>query len=336
LTYPEEFVHCINQTASCLPDNVYQDSVLAIDINTGKINWRVSNTPIDGWVQACGYAGAPVSKSPLCPGAPGPDSDFGMAPTFVPASQVADSTSTTVDTVVVGQKNGNIYNINAATGAIEWLVAIGADNSGSWLSWGLAIDASNIYFTGINYGLKAWTLKPSGVKINNSAWGALDLKTGNAVWQTPVPDQELAYSPPGLVNDIIFVGEAGSSTVNISGTVHALSKTDGTIVHSLPVESVQDGGIIAHGGFVMFGTGYAYRNPFGSGSFNVYALPGAVDAAKAAIAAMPKPTTSAEAPSKTADAKPSATSKKNGAEKTRGLGNLAWIYPVALLVVFFG
>lgn len=323
--YPIAYEHCVNETASCLPDDVWQESIIALDIPTGKVNWRRTISPLDGWVMVCGDAGAPTSLSPLCPAGPGPDSDFAMAPTFVPAA-LGDGASGN-DTVVVGQKNGNVYSVNAVTGDFQWVVTIGGSHVGSWLSWGIAVDDTNIFYTAINYAAMQWTIQPSGVNISNSAWGSLNLKTGNPTWSTPCPDDQLAYSPPGVINDIVFVGQSGSSKVNISGAVLALSKTTGSVLHTLPIDTVQDGGIMAQGGFVMFGTGYQYRNPFEYGSFYVFGLPDAIAEANKPVAtptAAPTPGSSVGAPK-----------KKNSADRMNGRDvTLTAIYPVSLLVVF--
>jgi hypothetical protein len=274
----------------------------------------------------CGYPGAPTSNSSLCPGAPGPDSDFAMAPTFVPAALGEGTTGN--DSVVVGQKNGNLYNINAVTGDIQWMINIGVDTSGNWLSWGISVDNTSIYFTSINYGAKTWTLEPSGVSINNSAWGAVSLDKGDYLWETACPGDQLAYSPPGVVNDLVFVGQSGSSTANITGSVLALSKKNGAILTSWPLDSVQDGGIMVSGGFMMFGTGYAYRNPFNSGSFYVFGLPDAIAEAKAQLAA-PKASPTPSSPV----ASPSATTKKAAASRIYDEVMSNIVYPMVALTV---
>lgn len=76
--YPSAYIHCLNQSASCLPDDVWQESVIALDIPSGKVNWRKTVSPLDAWVMVCGYAGENITHSPLCPEHPGPDSDFGI------------------------------------------------------------------------------------------------------------------------------------------------------------------------------------------------------------------------------------------------------------------
>jgi polyvinyl alcohol dehydrogenase (cytochrome) len=315
--YPIAYEHCVNETAGCLPDDVWQESIIALDIPTGKVNWRRTISPLDGWVMVCGNAGSATSLSPLCPAGPGPDSDFAMAPTFVPAALSGSAN----DTVVVGQKNGNVYSVNAVTGDFQWVVTVGASHVGSWLSWGIAVDNANIFYTAINYASMQWAIQPSGVTIGNSAWGSLDLKAGAPVWATPCPDGELAYSPPGIINDLLFVGQSGSSKVNVSGAVLALSKTTGSVVHTIPVDTVQDGGIMAQGGFVMFGTGYQYRNPFEYGSFYVFGLPDAIAEANKPTSTTARPAASSVVPPK----------KKNSANRM----NVAWtaLYPLALLAI---
>jgi outer membrane protein assembly factor BamB len=330
-TYPIEFEKCVNQSASCMPDDVWQESIVAVDIPSGKVNWRQSISPLEGWVMVCGYAGAPTSKSPLCPDRPGPDSDFAMAPTFVPAA-LGDGT-TGDDSVVVGQKNGNVYSFDAVTGDNHWTVNTGPNSKAGSLSWGIAVDDSQIYFTNINFGSHAMTLQPSGGSINNSAFGALSLKTGAIVWETACPDNQLAYSPPVVVNDIVFVGQSGSGTVKIPGAVLALSKTTGSILHSWPVDSVQHSGITVQGGFIMFGTGYQYENPFNNGSLYVFGLPHAIEAAKAQPAASAPRVTPAGA-GKTGN-KTTGSGKKSVASRMGG-GTvvLTAIYPLVVLAVF--
>ena len=334
--YPPEYEKCLNETASCLPPDVWQDSVIAIDIPSGKANWRRSISPLDGWVMACGYADAPVSNSPLCPVRPGPDADFGMAPTFVPAALGTGTTGD--DSIVIGQKNGNLYSFNAVTGDIQWNIMTSSVSEAGGLSWGIAVDELRIYFTAINFGSLSWTLQTSGSSINNSAFGAANLKTGDIVWETACPDDQLSYSPPGAVNDVVFVGKSGSRTAQISGAVLALSKTTGSILHSWPVDSVQHGGIMAQGGFMMFGTGYHFVNPFKNGSFYVYGLPDAI--AKAKI----QPTSHGSSGSGPTGDEPGISGNQVG-NSTRGVGKksiasrmggsmiLTAIYPVAFLAV---
>lgn len=341
-TYPIKYENCVNETASCLPDDVWQESVIALDIQTGKVNWRKSISALDGWVMSCGYAGAPVSLSPLCPDRPGPDADFGMAPTFVPAA-LGDGT-TGKDSLVIGQKSGNLYNFDAVTGDITWHVLTSPKSNVGGLSWGLAVDDTQVFYTGINYGSANWTLQPQQqVTVNYSAFGAANLKTGAINWEVPCPESSHSYAPPVVVNDLVFVGQAGSNasyTALIPGAVLALSKTNGAVLQSWPVDSVQHGGITIDGGFMLFGTGYHYNNPFKTGSFYVYGFPDAIKAAKLVPKATPSPSAATGGEGTTATGAPKATTtKKSAASRVGADAMLNAIYPIsflAALVVWFG
>lgn len=140
------------------------------------------------------------------------------------------------------------------------------------LSWGIAADDTNAYFVGINYGTLPWPLKPEGPTINNSVYGSASLKDGTINLKTAAPSGNLAYAPPGVVNDFLLVSGAGTAAE--FGSIIALSKSSGTIIYEIPIDSVQRGGVTVQDGFVMFGTGYHYANPYNSGSFYVTALPG--------------------------------------------------------------
>jgi outer membrane protein assembly factor BamB len=257
-----------------------------------------------------------------------------MAPTFVPAA-LGDGTSGT-DTVIVGQKNGNLYSFNAITGDVQWNIVTSPDSSTAGaLSWGLAVDDSQIYFTAINFGAHQWTLQPSGPSINNSAYGAANLKTGKLIWETQTPDNQLAYTPPGVVNDLVFVGKSGGSKTPQPGAVLALSKKTGVVLQTWPVDSVQRGGIMIHDGFVIFGTGYHYSNPYNNGSFYVMGLPNAIKQAKDLAAAtasssIPKSTGTIGSP----NGGEGGPAKKGTASRMMGETSVVIaLYPMAFLVL---
>lgn len=146
---PPQYVACLNTTTgssntsqpnstdSCVPPNVYQESVLAFDAATGHINWSLELSPLDAWTVACILV--PATNPSNCPASPGPDADFGMAPSFVPASRY---TPFGKDTLVVGQKNGILYAICAQTGEIFWATATSPGGYEGGLIWGIAVGKS--------------------------------------------------------------------------------------------------------------------------------------------------------------------------------------------------
>ena len=142
---PPEYDACMNQTVNpsnssqgnttdpCVPQDVYQESVLAFDAATGHINWSHELSPLDAWTVACVFPGTNPAN---CPPSPGIDADFGMAPSLVSASQY---TPFGKDTLVVGQKNGNLYAISAQTGELFWATVTSPDGDQGGLIWGIAV-----------------------------------------------------------------------------------------------------------------------------------------------------------------------------------------------------
>jgi len=141
----------------CLPKDIWQNSVLAIDIELGIVNWVQQLVALDAFILACGISGSPKDSS-KCPQTAGLDADFGMASIFVPGSP---STPYWKDTVVVGQNNGIIYAMSAQAGYSFWSTLTSPDGHAGGLSWGIAVDDSQAYFTAINSGYVNWQLQPS-------------------------------------------------------------------------------------------------------------------------------------------------------------------------------
>jgi polyvinyl alcohol dehydrogenase (cytochrome) len=278
---PTAYEHCVNETTNCLPDDIYMDCVVAIDLATGVANWKFSVTPLDAWVFSCDSP--PYTNCPYPPG--GPDADFGMAPAFVPASLGAGTTG--VDSVVIGQKSGNIFNLNAATGEPQWTRFVGNGTTAEFLLWGIAADDSQVYFTLYNRFGVPLTL-PSGQQITNSAWGALSLQTGEVVWETQSPDSQLADAPLGVVGDVV-IGSVPAGGGAAFGSIVALSKRTGEILSTIPLLGApQHGGVSTKGGFLLFGTGDG-RNASAREQLLVYGLPDAISLAKGAVGMVTSP-----------------------------------------------
>ena len=122
-----------NATDPCAPLNVYQESVLAFDATTGRINWSHELDQLDAWTIAC--IATPILNPSNCPPSPGVDADFGMTPSFVPGSEFTPSGE---HTLAIGQKNGNLYAIGAKTGKLFWATMTSPDGDERGLIWGMA------------------------------------------------------------------------------------------------------------------------------------------------------------------------------------------------------
>ncbi|KAH8817264.1 quinon protein alcohol dehydrogenase-like superfamily [Xylogone sp. PMI_703] len=242
-TAPVEFEKCVNETAdSCLPEDVLQESIIAFDIDSGSINW----------IQRIG-----------------PDADFGMAPSFVPGP----NGNTAEDAIVVGQKSGALHQFNAETGQILWSTQVTPGGLEGGLTWGLAVDSSQVYFTAVNYQNTSWQLMPSGQAIQNSAYGAADLRTGKVLWETQVPQNNIALNPPSVVSDLVIVtrsGDNSADSINTRGGLVMLDQTSGEIILDLQLGAYAHSGVAAYDRFLFFGTGYTDFD--GEGTLYVYQI----------------------------------------------------------------
>ncbi|CZR56630.1 uncharacterized protein PAC_06519 [Phialocephala subalpina] len=288
---PEAFEACQNQTANitvikdgltsdpCLPPTVLQETVLALDLDTGRINWLRQLSPLDAWNHACvpGLLGPSLPGSAAaCPATPGPDADFGMAPTFVLGSE---HTPFELDIIVVGQKNGNLYGLNAATGFVLWSTSTSPDGLDGGLSWGVAVDDTAVYYTAININRVNYTLPVGDEKtvISNSAFGAASLKDGSIIWQTPSPRNTTSMVPPAVANNVVLTGITGNwSTTSIfpkgPGSFLSLDKKTGKILSEVHLDGYFHGSFAVVHDYVMFGTGYGGVEPPAAGSFQTWKL----------------------------------------------------------------
>lgn len=264
-TVPDAYIPClVNSTtvssSKCLPDRVWQESVLAIDLYSGKVNWVRHLGALDAWTTACN---APVNPE-LCPGTPGVDADFGMAPSFAPGGGKGGK-----DVVVLGQKNGNLYSIGADNGAVQWATAVGPGSTSGGLSWGVAVDGKSVYFTEINTGQAAWRPQPTNnTIITNSAYGSASLLTGTINWETPVANNMSSTTPPTAVGDLLLTGRSSllAPGVELSSGLVAIKRATGEILFDFPLDTYSQGGISVYDKYVFVGTGYHALLP---GSFYV-------------------------------------------------------------------
>jgi outer membrane protein assembly factor BamB len=255
-------------SASCLPRRVLQESVVALDIRTGHINWVRHLAALDAWTVACLPGAIPGNKKKNCPAAPGPDADFGMAPSFVSGSA---NTPGGRDTLVVGQKNGNLYAVSPEDGSVQWATHTSPDGVDGGISWGVAVDESRVYYTAMNWDIVPWKLRPSGRTIRNSAWGAANLTDGAILWNTQVqPNTSLSQVPPSVAKGVVITGRTSLNEIgpesSIGGELVMLDAASGDMLGSMPLDAPFHGGIAIHNEYLFFGSGYSngFYNTTGS------------------------------------------------------------------------
>src|SRR5262245_59612954 len=134
------------------------DAVMALDLATGRPRWTVQHTPDDAWLVGC----ETNSPSENCPANIGPDWDFGDSPIM--------RTLTDGRTIVVsGQKSGEVFAQDVRDGKVIWKATLVDKLARGEITFGGAADDQRAYF---------------GTR-SGAVW-ALDLKTGEKKWTTPV------------------------------------------------------------------------------------------------------------------------------------------------------
>jgi polyvinyl alcohol dehydrogenase (cytochrome) len=190
------FLACLaagGSEASCLPANDHVDSILALDMWTGRVKWaqrlvtwdqyEVTNGS-DDWNVACAFGG-PNCPANLANEPTGPDYDFGSAP-----NEVTYWTGHSFKTIIgARQKSGIYYALDPDSGALLWQNQVGPGSSLGGMEWGSASDGQSIYVAiGNLYGI------PYGGGSAGS-FSALNPATGAIEWQVPDPNGAVDLGP---------------------------------------------------------------------------------------------------------------------------------------------
>ncbi|MCW5633609.1 MAG: PQQ-binding-like beta-propeller repeat protein [Rubrivivax sp.] len=240
-------------TCENLNDRVgnHVDSMLALDLRSGRIRWAFRARAYDSWVHSCAIPdfylagfppvlgfGAPEGNLASCPSLPGPDFGFGQAPMLI--ENVAMPDGRRRDLVGAGEKSGIFWALDPDTGGLVWSTKVGPGGILGGMQWGSATDGRLIYTANSNannanrdralpfYGnpldpiypgfpgfLNAQT-QPSGPGFDGGAW-------------------TLINPPADTVPDNISTFVDGSRLKTITGFWSALDAATGRIVWQRPV-----------------------------------------------------------------------------------------------------
>jgi len=256
-TAPAAVEACQNATptANCSAADDFFDTALALDLKSGQIKWSKKLQGIDTFTGTCGFGAArPAPGTPNCPVPDSQDFDFGGAgPNLVG------------NIVGFGQKSGIYWALDPDNGNIVWSTLVGPGSSLGGIEWGTATDGQRIYVAIANRFHLPYTLVPSGQQITWGAWSALDVATGNILWQTADPTVgTIDTGSVSVANGVMYAG-------SYSGQMYALDATTGKILWNFA-----SGGTVIDGPSIVDGAlywGSGYRNiPPGIGNNKVYAF----------------------------------------------------------------
>lgn len=245
--------------AADVPSNHF-DSIIALDMSTGRINWGARGLLSDTWNVACGLVapGFVVAPGPFFPGAydncpnanpatAGPDFDFAQGPMWLGGGLVG-----------AGQKSGKFWALDHKTGALAWVTQVAPGGVTGGLQWGSATDGNRIWVgvsnagpstNGGGVGALPWTLK-DGSTTRAGGWAALDRRTGSVLWTTADPNGSRAEGAVSATNDVVF-----GCNVSAGGTFRALNARTGAVLWSYDSAMPCTAGASISDGMVFWGSG---------------------------------------------------------------------------------
>lgn len=204
---------------NCLEDDLYPDSLLALNMDTGAIVYAHRASGVDGWNPSCSVD----PSDPNCPKPIGYDYDFSQSPIV---HSVGGETR-----IFALQKSGVAWSLRASDGAFRWsrYLPTGLVGGGSW---GCSHDRAHNGFvcqvTGAPIVLLGHQQQFSykladGSIICDASWWFLDAESGEVRWQTASPYARPSKHCPDIVDNpyirgMRIEGPNGKSLVPASKT----------------------------------------------------------------------------------------------------------------------
>jgi polyvinyl alcohol dehydrogenase (cytochrome) len=246
--------------AACLPGDNHFDSILALDLRTGAINWATRALPFDAWTVDC----IPFfGDGDNCPDPAGPDYDFGQAPALFTAK---DDGGKPHEFVGAGQKSGQYWTLDPDTGAIVWFTQAGPGGVAGGLQWGSAVDGRRVYTANANSDLTPWVL-PDGSTTNQGVWSALDALTGEILWQVTPTYGGGTSGPVTTANGVVY-----GCSLDPLGHMYALDAATGDELWSFASGGSCLSGAAISRGMLYWGSGYTNLGPPGTPNNKLYAF----------------------------------------------------------------
>jgi polyvinyl alcohol dehydrogenase (cytochrome) len=153
------------------PTTELSDSIVAIDLATGKVSWHYQALAGDAWNVACV---APVPAN--CPADSGPDFDFGAGTVLAKAKDGREF-------VLAGQKGGIVYAIDPDTGKLAWQTRVGRGGMAGGVYFGLAAIDGHAFVPVTDMPDGHPSKFPASPGLYN-----LDVATGDFIWKAPAPE----------------------------------------------------------------------------------------------------------------------------------------------------
>jgi polyvinyl alcohol dehydrogenase (cytochrome) len=240
---------------SCLSPDDHIDSILALDAATGAIKWATGVGGFDTFNEG----NCPTPPDPtICPDDPGADYDFGTGPNLFTVNGKL--------VVGAGQKSGQYWALDAATGRILWETTVGPGSFNGGIEFGAATDGQRIYVTENNAFRIPYTL-PDGTTTTLASVAALDPATGRILWQTPDPGglPRRLYGPISVANGVVYVP-------SVKGDMYAFDAATGQLAWVYHSPRSVDSGPAVVNGVVYWGDGFGHGTGAEQGGLYAFSL----------------------------------------------------------------
>jgi polyvinyl alcohol dehydrogenase (cytochrome) len=243
------------------------DSVLALDLASGKVRWRRQVTANDNWLVGCnGEKGQP----PACPDQLGPDHDFG-------SSVILRSMGKGHDILLAGQKSGEVTALDPGhDGAVLWRAKLGFGGMLGGIEWGMAADRDRLFVPVADPSVPKADAKPGMY--------ALRIRDGHLLWAYRAPEPDCTAAPKGSLLNLCTGGLSSAASAipgfvfqgSLDGVLRAYDMRDGTIAWSANIgqktyatrnagpmkgDTINAGGPTIAGGMLYQVSGYQGANP---------------------------------------------------------------------------
>jgi polyvinyl alcohol dehydrogenase (cytochrome) len=239
----------------CLSPDDHVDSVMALDMDTGRVKWARRHIADDDWTVACISGDKPGTGN--CPQGAGPDYDFAPGPNEFSIAGVGQ-------VIGAGQKSGAYSVFDADSGKLIWSRFVGPGSPLGGMEWGTATDDRRIYVAISNFDKQKYKAGDAG------SWAALNKTTGAIEWQVPDPNGTIDLGPMSVSNGVVF---ASSMTTKAGDpNMFALDDATGKILWKFDSGASVNAGAVVSGGVVYWGSGYTIIGPPFTGNKKFYAF----------------------------------------------------------------
>jgi polyvinyl alcohol dehydrogenase (cytochrome) len=151
------------------PADGNSDAVFAVDAKSGKRLWVSQLTKGDAWNVGC------MTGSANCPKENGPDLDVASSVLLIPVGGGKTM-------IVAGQKSGDVYGLDPATGAAVWKVNLGHGGTQGGVHFGMAAQGRLVYVP-INDMADTGDARVYDEKKRGAGIHAIDAVTGRIFWR---------------------------------------------------------------------------------------------------------------------------------------------------------